>query len=374
MQCIEEKRQEYGITKSQLINTTGIKKSTLDKVYGGSYASLSTLELIKIGLLLELDIDELFIYYFSELKSEEMKELDQAVEAEFIVEYFDIEALTQFGFLAKKSSTQEKVERIRNFFGLQNIREYEEALGSALYSKTKKAYCNKMNDFFAKSAHVFFKEINNPNPYSRSELLKLIPKIKPYSCNVEQGLKTVIQALYHVGVTVIFQRHLPKTQTRGATLIVNDKPCIVLTDFRSNYATVWFALIHELSHVLFDMDLLKDISYHLTGEPDLFLIQEDKANKFAADYLVSEENMKFAQRLIDNPSVIEQLAEKWQVHPSIIYGQYQWREAQKGNLCWHRFHAFFPDLQRAIKGINLVSWEAESLEEEAQKIKSKLTV
>jgi len=62
--------------------------------------------------------------------------------------------------------------------------------------------------------------------------------------------------LFNIGITIVFQPSLPKTQIRGATFLINDKPCIVITDFNKNYATIWFALIHELHHVLFDLETI----------------------------------------------------------------------------------------------------------------------
>ena len=111
---------------------------------------------------------------------------------------------------------------------------------------------------------------------------------------------TVFRALYNVGVTVIFQPMLSRTQIRGATFLINNKPCIVVTDLHKSYPTIWFSLIHELHHVLFDLEELEKVKYHLTGEPDLFLMQEDKANEFASEYLISAEKLRYIEPLIHN--------------------------------------------------------------------------
>ena len=231
-----------------------------------------------------------------------------------------------------------------------------------------------MKDFWIKSSYKYFELINNPNYYSRSELVDLIPKIKPYTQNIKNGLLTVFRALYNIGVTVVFQPKLPKTQIRGATFFVNEKPCIVITDLNKNYATVWFSLIHELHHVLFDLEIIKKTKYHLTGEPDLFLLQEDKANEFASEYLISTEKMRYIEKLIHNPLMVSKFAKECQIHPSIIYSQFQWRKAEKGNDYWGAFKEYFPDLQLATKKLNVSNWDVQSLKLAAKKIKELLTV
>src|SRR5690606_20767284 len=131
--------------------------------------------------------------------------------------------------------------RICDFFDLESIFDYDRS--DALYRRTKKAFSDKMKDFWIKSNYKYFELIDNTNEYNRKELIELFPNIKPYTQNVENRLLTVLQALYHIGVTVVFQPLLPKSQISGATFLINDKPCIVITDFNKNYATIWLALI-----------------------------------------------------------------------------------------------------------------------------------
>jgi len=278
------------------------------------------------------------------------------------------------GFIEKESTVDDLKERVCNFFQIASIYEYESELNEALYSKTKRKFSDKMKDFWIKSSYKYFELIDNPNDYSREDLKDLIPKIKPYTQNIENGLLTVFRALYNVGVTVVFQPMLPKTQIRGATFLFNNKPCIVVTDLNKSYPTIWFALLHELHHSLFDLEQLSQSRYHLTGEPDLFLMQEDKANQFASDYLVSEEKMRYIEPLIHNHLMVTKFSKELQVHPSIIYSQFQFRQAELGNNYWAAFKEYFPDVELAKKYLNISNWDVESLEVAASKVKELLTV
>jgi len=369
-----EKLKLSGLSKTQFERLAGLQRRSLDGILKKTSKQTDAINLLKLGEFLDLSMQELFVLHFSNRPINEIKELQTSMELTYINKFFDLKTLSSLGFIDNDSTLEELKERICSFFGVDSIYDYENELNEALYSRTKRSFSNKMKDFWIKSSNKYFELINNPNDYNRDSLIELIPKIKPYTQNVENGLLTVFQALFNIGVTVVFQPKLPKTQIRGATFLIKEKPCIVITDLNRNYATVWFALIHELHHVLFDLEILKKTKYHLTGEPDLFLLQEDKANEFASEYLISNEKMIYIENLINNPLIVERFAKECQIHPSIIYAQYQWRESKKGNEYWGSYKKYFPKIELAIQKLNVSNWDVESLKIAAEKVKELLTV
>lgn len=373
-ELLMEKLKKSGLNKTQFEKLAGVERKSLDSILSKTSKQTDINKLLKLGEFLELDFEQLLILHYSNRSIEEIKELQESMDITFINKYFDLKSLSALGFVQKKSNLEELKNRICNFFDLDSIYDYDTELNYVLFSRTKKTYSDKMKDFWIKSSYKYFELINNPNQFDRKGLIDLIPKIKPYTKNIENGLKTVFQALYNIGVTVVFQPSLPKTQIRGATFVVNNKPCIVITDFNKNYATIWFALIHELHHVLYDLDVISKTSYHLTGEPDLFLIQEDKANQFASEYLISEEKMRYIEKMIHNKLMVSRFAEEQQIHPSIIYSQFQWRQAEIGNDYWGAFKEHFPNILKATENLNIANWDAESIKETAIKMRDLLTV
>lgn len=371
---LNKKLQSTGLSKTQFEKLAGLQRRSLDGILDKTSKQTDIIVLLKLGEFLELDINELLTYYFQDRPSNEIKELQNSTEITFINKYFDLKALASLDFIKKNTSIDVLTKRICDFFHIKSIYDYDKELSKALYSRTKRTFSDKMKDFWIKSSYKYFELINNPNEFTRDELIELMPKIKPYTQNVEKGLITVFRALYNIGVTVVFQPKLPKTHIRGATFIINNKPCIVVTDYNKNYATIWFSLIHELHHVLFDLELIQKTTYHLTGEPDLFLIQEDKANQFAGEYLISEEKMRYIEPLIHNELMVTKFAKECQVHPSIIYSQYQFRQDEIGNKYWGAFKEYFPNIQSAKKNLNVSNWDIESLEIAANRIKEVLTI
>lgn len=363
-----------GLTKTQFERLTGMDRKSLNGILENTSKQTDIIKLLKLAEFLELEISDMLKIYLYNRPKEEFSELQKVIELTFITNYFDLKSLRQVGFISKDDNLDVIKDRITKFFKLDSIYDFQRSLNSVLYSKTKRPFNNKMIDFWVKSAYKFFENIENPNDFNRESLLELLPKIKPYTQNVENGLKTVFQALFNIGVTVVFQPVLPNTQIRGATLVVNNKPCIVITDFRKNYANFWFALIHELHHVLFDIETIQKSMFHLTGEPDLFLIQEEKADEFASEYLFSNEKMRYIQNFIHNPYMVEQFAKECQIHPCIIYSQFQWRQYQLGNNFWSSFKDFFPNINNLTMRLNLFNWQVENIEEVALKTKQVLSI
>lgn len=369
-----EKLKLSGLSKTQFESLANIQRRSLDGILDNTSKQTDIINLLKLGEFLDLSVEDLLVNYFKDRPVEEIKELQISMDITFINRFFDIKTLVSLGFVDKDSSVVGLKQRICNFFHVANIYDYENELNEALYSRTKRKFSDKMKDFWIKSSYKYFELIDNPNDYSRDTLKDLITKIKPYTQNVEDGLLTVFRALYNVGVTVVFQPMLPKTQIRGATFLIKNKPCIVITDLNKNYATIWFALLHELHHVLFDLEQLAQTKYHLTGEPDLFLMQEDKANQFASDYLISEEKMRYIEPLIHNHLMVTKFSKELQIHPSIIYGQFQFRQAELGNNYYGAFKEYFPSIELAKKYLNISNWDVESIEVAALKVKELLTV
>lgn len=358
LQLFENKIQELSITKHQAYNVLGLDKKTIEPILDGSSKITDVCNLIKLGDFLGFEnIPELMKSYVATLPTEQISELVASRKANYIVNRFDLDALKKLGFLKSISINkfQEIEELIKQHFDLKSIYEYDSKIGVA-FKKSRRAKQNKMLDFWVTSVYQQFTKINNPNPYNRESLKELIPKIKPYTLEEDGGLLKVACALYYAGVTVISHKHITNTQVHGATFSINDKPCIVLTDLNKKYSTVWFALIHELFHCLFDFSEIQNQTFHLSAkdEPELFLNREIEADNFAKNYLFSPEKLNYIRPLISNNLSVSKFAEANNIHQSIIYDFYCWEMQEKqGKDLWRFYRKYIPNSEDALKKIKL---------------------
>lgn len=360
----ETKLLQYGLTMNQAEKLLSMQKRTLEGILDKSAKRIDVVSLLKLGQFLGLNTDALFKLYLKEASHDIIGELEDAKRKSFIVSNFDTKNLYRSGFIKSKTDFDEIEKRIVSYFGINSIYEYGTKSYIPAFSRTKRSANILMKEFWVRSAYSHFEKINNPNAFDREALVNLIPKIRPYTMNVESGLKIVSQALYNAGVTVIYQPHLPTTQVRGATFVINGKPCIVLTDLNKRYASIWFALMHELYHVLYDMEEIEKQVFHLTGEPDLFLLQEDQANDFSREYLFGKDKVKYIKPYIDSPVVVKEFARKSQVDPSLVYAYfcYDMEAKGKGNF-WARYNSYQPDVKKALRELNVNTFDKESIDE-----------
>lgn len=373
-QEFDQKLKEYNISKTKALKLLNIDKDVFEQIIRGTAKQPNLIHVVKIAEFLEINIDEFIQIVLNNQNSANISSIDRARKATFLLKNFDVKRLTKLGFFDKDNDTDDLVGKILTFFGYSSISEYEEKLEEPLYSRSKRNFSDKMKDFWIKSAYQTFRIINNPNQYDRDLLKDLIVKIKPYSQDTKNGLFTVCKALYNIGVTVIFQDYLSTTQVRGGTFIINDKPYIVLTDFNKKYPTIWFTLLHELHHVLFDFDLIATNSFHLSGDYDLFLIEE-KANSFARDFFMSEEKFHYIKKYINNPYLVSKFADENEVHVSIIYSFFTWYQDELyGNNYHAAFRKYYPDYKEALSKLNPISWDDSSIRETSEKIRTILEI
>lgn len=377
----EKKISRLNITKHQAYQILGLDKNTITPILDYSAKSVDIFNLLKIAEFLDIkDIELLTQIYCSNLSSERISELEKVKKANFIIKNFNLDILKKCGFLKGSINDFDAIEKtIINFFGLGSLYQYTDSEYSTLFSKTKRASPNKMLFFWLRSALYQFKKINNPYTYDREYLKDLITKIKPYCRDEDEGFVKVIKALYKAGVTVIVQPHLSTTQIRGATFIINEKPCIVITNLNDNYSSVWFALLHELCHALFDYELISENKFHLSLDSktseDIFFEEkiEEYANNFARDYFLQESQINYIIPFLNNPYLVNQYAAQQNIHASIIYNFCCWHLEHKHNKKqWAFYQKYFTPAKKMLSKVNLIPFDSLLLEETILKHKTNL--
>ena len=362
----ERRIEELGITQSRAEAMLGIEKKSLNNILNKEAKRVDIITIIKLAQFLNLPVDDFVKVYLQELPSEQIGDIEKAKKNNFIVQNFDLPQLHKKKFISSKTDYEAIEKRIVQFFGLNSIYDFANETVTPAFSRTKRSSSDLMREFWVQSALSQFKLLENPNPYNREQLIDLIPKIRPYTKNVSKGLLTVVKALFSLGITVIYQESLPNISVRGATFVVNGKPCIVINDVYKRYPTLWFSLMHELHHVLYDFDEIQQVKYHLTGEPDLWL-KEEKANDFAREYLFGKKRSKYIKPFINESILVKEYAEKSQVHPSIIYNFYMYDIDN-----WVRFNKQIPDSSLAVNNLNVNIWESESVQETTERLKKEI--
>lgn len=346
---------ELGITPTYVLGILNINYRALEGILDGTQRRIDFVTLTKLARFLGITTNLVVRLYIETLEKNNPDDLKVADKRTFITTNFDLATLRAANIISSISDFDHIEERLTRILGLRSIFDYNtDEIEAAFSSGAIKPRNASTRKYFIEKSRSIFKTLNNPYDYDKEALIKYFPKIRWHSTDVESGLINVIRSLYKLGVTVIFQPKLPSLQLRGATFAVNEKPCIVLTDYRGFYPTLWFALIHELFHVLFDWQEILDKKYHLSDEEsDLFVLKqkEDEANDFAREFLFPAKKMemisdKILSERISDKNYIKRFALDNHVHQSIIYANYAFDN--KHENFWAKTQKYMPDINSLL--------------------------
>lgn len=368
-EVLEAKLAKHGITRSQAAKLLNMQRRSLDRIVNGTAPRIDVVDLLKLGQFLGLETTALLRLFLYELPVDRVAELEDARKKSFILARFEVKRLVKSGFLCSGTDLNYIENRIVSFFSLRTIFEYSSKQIIPAFIGKKKDGDTLMREFWVRSAYARIEHLGNPFDYNRARLVDLTSKIRPYTLNVAEGLRTVIQALYSAGVSVIWQPNLSTTTIRGATLVIDGRPGIVLTDLNKTYAAIWFALLHELHHVLYDLGEIKKEVFHLTGDADLLLLQEDKANEFARNYFLPHDKAKFIYKYIDSSLLVNNFAKDNQIHSSLIYHFYcADMEANGNRRYWAKYKQYQPDINLALKDLKVNPFDKDRVADTVQSL------
>lgn len=362
----EKKLDELKLNKTNVQEILGMPYRTLKGILDGTQKLVDVNNLVKLADFLKISKEEVFKLYVDSVQKYHPVSNVSTQKIKFIKENFDLIALKKAGLINNMTDFEHIDKKITARLGFRSIYEYKKpevdiAFSSGLFKP--KNLLTRL--FWIKSAICILEEINNPYEYDRPGLIKFFPHIAWYSMNVERGLAEIIRALFKLGITVVYQPNLQGLQLRGATLKVNDKPCIVLTNYQGFYSTLWHCLIHELYHVFFDWEDIKKDSYHLTDDDNQELTvqeREREADKFARDYLLTEEKLNIIKPYLNDEAYVKRFAEENHVHFSIIYAYHAFSNSND-RKSWARLRRLSPPVADAIKNLDYPWQDEKPLEE-----------
>lgn len=368
----EKRLHELGTNQTAVLNMLQMERKTLIGILDGTLKRANLVGLHKLATFLNVPTEELIQIHISQLEKGKGDDVD-VNKKKFIKENFDLVVLKKAGFIKDITDFEAIEQRIISFLGIKSIFDYKKRTFDAAFMAAATVPQNSATrEFWLRSAKNLATKIDNPYFYDRQSLIKYFPQIRWNSTNVEYGLINVIKALYTLGITVVFQHSLSSLHLRGATFAVNEQPCIVLTDYKGFYPTLWHCLIHELYHVLFDWDEIKGNSYHISEDPAAMLTVDEKesdADSFAREYFFSAAKMEEILPYLRDKEYVDEVAKNNNVHPSLIYIYYAFDNGAVDRMAWARARKQMPEIKKAIYRLDPTWEKVVSIDDTVKKLK-----
>lgn len=350
-ELFDYKVQALGVSPTTAARILGVQLRALNGILNGTQKVIDITIISKLASFVQVPREKIVNLYLDAVEKHFPTNTISATKVEFIKANFDLAALRKAGWIDNIIDFAHIEQKLTARLGLKSVLEYRKpAVDVAFCVGTYEPKNELTRAVWIRAAQACFAEIDNMYPYDRAELIKIFPRLRWFTTNEEHGLAEVIRLLHRVGVTVVLQPPLPGLQLRGATFNHDGKPAIVITDFVGFYSTLWFALFHELFHVLFDWEDIKVNQYHVTDDENQQLSvqeREREANNFASEYLFSREKVEQVKPFLHDDVYVARFAADHQVHPSIIYTQCAFA-MPKSRSAWALARKHSPSASRSI--------------------------
>ncbi|AJD92961.1 protein of unknown function DUF955 [Jeotgalibacillus malaysiensis] len=170
------------------------------------------------------------------------------------------------------------------------------------------------------------KDLSNKK-YTKENLIESLDKFKLLALNndYESSLKSARKLLNRLGIYLVFYNAIENSKVRGALTTYKNNPAIYLTGRFKSHDHVWFALIHEIGHL---------IKHYIPNEPIVTLedeleldntdAKEEEANEFARDFFINKfEYKEFVSLGKFDERSIHAFAKTQSVLPGIVVARLQ---------------------------------------------------
>ncbi|MCC4044735.1 ImmA/IrrE family metallo-endopeptidase [Enterococcus gallinarum] len=164
--------------------------------------------------------------------------------------------------------------------------------------------------------------------FSKEELRNHISMFKDISLNgnIDESLDGARQLCNMLGINLVILEAITNSKIRGALLNYEGKPTIFLSYRFRSYDHIWYALIHELAHLLLHYESREEImiSYEDEFSDKNISRKENEANEFARDFFINPTDYKkFVENNSFNKIDVERFAAQQGVLPGLVVGRLQ---------------------------------------------------
>jgi len=334
---VKEIVDESGLTQDDFARRLGTTPKNLSLLVRGEQdlsidiaAKLS--RMLGTSVAFWLNIQQSYNEKIAEIISEEElareREVFKSIDYKYFIEYFGLPDLPR--------KVNEQIRRVREYLQLASLTVLKERDLAVSF----KSYSENLSESNIVNANTMVqiainKAIHTDAPkYNKAAFEKAVSFALTQTSNHENFLPLITKAFNDAGVVLIILPNLKKSGINGATKRVDGKIMLMVNDRRHYADTFWFALFHEIGHIL-NGDM--GISYC----DDV----EDKADEYARNTLIPkaqyDEFIKHTKSFNENN--IKIFADSINRDPGIVLGRLQmdklvdYKDTYLSNVLRHKY-------------------------------------
>lgn len=316
---IKEIVEESGLTQEDFAKRLDTTPKNLSLLIRGEQ-SLSIDIAMKLSRMIGtsvnywLNLQNAYDALIAEFKSER-----ELTEERKVFKYFDYKFFRDnYGLPDLPRKKDEQIEEIRRFLNVATLtvlskRDMAVSFRSSTEGLTE-ASTIKANVMVQIATNKAL-EVNAPR-FNKKKFEEAAKYALTLTKNHEEFYPLIKKAFWEAGVIFVILPNIAGSKTNGATKKVGDNIMLMVNDRRLNADSFWFTLFHEIGHII-------NGDYGISFEKETG-VQEDAANKFAEDSLISSEQyQEFIECAQFDLQSIRQFANKIDRDPGIVLGRLQ---------------------------------------------------
>jgi addiction module HigA family antidote len=326
-ETLAETIEALGMSQAQMAERTGRSKKMINEIIKGKAAITP-----KMGIELERVTGVPASFWNNRernyrefiAKKEEQESLKKHIPW---FEQIPVAAMTKLGWIDKTKDKLNQLKNVLNFLGIASPAQWRalenSLLGQVAFRKSG-AYKadNRALICWLRKGEQEAKQIDC-TPFESSKFLKALKNIRLLTIEPPEVFQPeLVRLCAGCGVAVVFIPALPKTRASGATRWLSPERALLQLSLR--YKTddhLWFSFFHEAGHILKHGKREIFIDGDDTGMDE---VKEDKANRFAADFLIPRKDyLEFIKNDQLTKVLIQLFSNELEIAPGIIVGRLQ---------------------------------------------------
>ena len=324
---------EQGITQEELAKRLQTTPKYISDLVNGRI-NLTDEMVLKLSIVfgtstkLWLNLNQKYIE--KKLEIEKRIRIDQECE---LVKKIDYKFWVELGLVKATRITAEKVQELQRYFKVSSL----SVLGQRDFLVQYRTSVSEVTDVNVINANAWVQTAINlgtqieVEPFDKKKLLEAIPEIRSMTVQNPKDFYPRLRALLaSCGVALVLLPNLKNCGVNGAVKwLGKDKVVLALNDRRKYADTFWFALFHELGHVLqqrIKVLLVSEIKKAGLETDDLIQRLEAEADSFSQNTLIPKADYDEFVMMNSRGFTVEAIrgfADKINVLPGIGVGRLQ---------------------------------------------------
>lgn len=226
-----------------------------------------------------------------------------------------------------KAMKPDLVEHLLSFFGIASPDEWEKHYGgmAASFRRTRE----KQSDIGAITSWLRMgekeAESQETPKYNKFKFERALKQIRELTVLPPQEFEPQLRELCaDAGVKLVFVPSISRAYVSGVARWLNaHSPLIQLSLYGKSNDKFWFTFFHEAAHIFLHAGQKTDIFLDDTGKANQSSQQEDEANQWARDMLISPA-YNFELLNLRGEEAIRDFADQLNIHPGIVIGRLQY--------------------------------------------------